>query len=50
MDKKEWEKIIKQLEAMSREFKVANANMNILINYFEALIDEYKDKNYFKGV
>lgn len=44
-DKKE---IVKQLEAINKEFGIITANMTILKNYFETLIDFYKDKKYFE--
>ena len=40
--------VIKQLEAISKEFGIIAANMNILKNYFKILIDFYKDEKFFE--
>ncbi len=38
--------IIEQLEAISNEFKYVTSNMIILKDYFEKLIESYKNGNY----
>jgi hypothetical protein len=38
--------MIKQLEGIRKEFRYIAANMVILKNYFEQLIESYKEGNY----
>lgn len=45
---KEEKLIIKQLEAVNDEFRIVCANMTILKNYFETLVESYKDKKYIE--
>lgn len=44
----EEKQIIEQLRSVDKELKMILANLNILSNYFEILINSYEDKKYLK--